>query len=627
MTAVYPVPNKYRTPDDEPLDLAALESAPRTVTGQVAKRVAMTPDWVAFRFPDGGGGWSSRTWADFADELSPVAAALIDLGIQRGDRVSLLSGTRYEWVLADAGIIHAAAATSPLYPTSIPEEIRHIVNNAGSRVIFVEDAQQLARISAIAAELPAISDVIVLDSVIGEQHQNTHWRVRTLDELIELGKKVLKSQPDVVQRRTADITEKDLRSLMYTSGTTGPPKGVRLSHRAMAFEGSSTKALGLIDEGAVHYLWLPLSHAFGQVLLASSIEFGSETIIDGNPDHLVENLAKFKPELLASVPRALEKVYAGVSSAMESAGGVKAKLYRWAIGVGYQRLEHRIAGTTPPVRLRIAHAVADRLVFTKIRDRLGGQLRVVLSGAAPLGEKISLWFAAIGVLVLEGWGMTECGAAATVNRKGAWRAGSVGWPFPGTEVSIAGDGEILLRGPHVMDGYHGLPEATAETIDSDGWLHTGDIGEIDERGFVRVTDRKKQLFKTSTGKYVAPGRIEASLGATCPYIAQTIVGGNGEKFVSALITLDEAAIREWAAKNGVSGDTMAHFAASDEVRELIGGYVNEVNETLSPWERVGRFTIIDREFSIEAGELTPTLKLRRRTVLENFGHLLDAHYQ
>ncbi|APT91151.1 hypothetical protein CSPHI_09145 [Corynebacterium sphenisci DSM 44792] len=609
------------------MDGSVLDDDPGTVTAQIARRIGKTPHLTAFRSPDGAGGWLTRTWAEFGEELRLVAAGLAELGVHRGDRVSLLSGTRYEWVLADAGIIHAGAATSPLYPTSIPDEIRHIINDSGARVVFAEDAAQLARLTAIADRLPEVSDVVILDDEPGAADPGAHWRVRTLTGLRELGAAALAADPDLVQRRVAALTPADLRSLMYTSGTTGAPKGVRLPHSCMSFEGAVTRTLDLIAEGEVHYLWLPLSHAFGQVLVAASIQFGAETVIDGDPEHLMANLPEFRPVFLASVPRVLEKVHAGVGAAMGEAGGVKAALYRWAIDVGHRHWAHRVAGTEPPLTLRLRHRLADRLVFAKIRERFGGRVRAVMSGAAPLGEEIATWFAAIGMPVLEGWGMTECGAAATVNRMWAWRAGTVGWPFPGTELRIAEDGEVLLRGPHVMEGYHGLPEATAEAIDAEGWLHTGDVGELDERGFLRITDRKKQLFKTSTGKYVAPGRIEAGLGASCPYVAQAIVGGAGEKFVSALITLDEPAVRDWAAAHGVAGDTLAHLAAADEVRELIGGYVDELNGTLSPWERIGRFTIIDREFSIEAGELTPTMKLRRRTIMENFGHLLEAHYR
>ncbi|WP_075692638.1 AMP-dependent synthetase/ligase [Corynebacterium sphenisci] len=642
MRAPRPNPTRHRRPEEEPADLAPISDPDLTVVTQIRRRIAASPERIAFRHraaadpdphaaappadPADPATWVEHTWADFGAAAEAVAAGLIDLGVAPGDRVGILSGTRYEWVLADTGAMFTGAATTPLYPTAIDAELVHILRDAGVGVLFAEDADHVRTLAAHADQLPGLREIIVLDDRPGEAAAAAPGRVRTFAELLAAGRAALAADPGRVAARAEAVTADDLCTLMYTSGTTGLPKGVRLSHRAVAYQGAVSTTIGFIHEGDSHYLWLPLTHSFGKVLLGASYQVGAVTTIDGDVNHLAENLAAVRPAFLACVPRVLEKIHAGVGSAMDAAGGAKAALYRWAVAVGGRAWALRCAGEPVPARLRAQVALADRLVFAKIRARFGGNVQAIMSGAAPLAAEVADWFAIIGLPVYEGYGMTEYAAAATVNRMWAWRAGTVGWALPGTELAIAPDGEVLLRGPGVMDGYHGLPEATAEVIDADGWLHTGDIGRLDDREFLRITDRKKELFKTSTGKYVAPTKIESTFGALCPFTAQIVVDGPGRKFVSALVALDEAAIRDWAARHGLGSLELPHLAKAPEVRELIGGYVEQLNATLSHWERVRRFTILDRELSVEAGELTPTMKLRRRTIMANFRHLLDSHY-
>ncbi|WP_075692634.1 AMP-dependent synthetase/ligase [Corynebacterium sphenisci] len=638
MQRTRPEPNRIHRPEDEPVNLAPISDPELTVVKQIRHRVADTPDRIGIRFRVDGPGeparWATRTWGEFGAEAHAVAAGLVDAGVGFGDRVAILAGTGYPWMLADAGVMLAGAATTPLYPTVIDAELVHILGDSAAEVVFAEDTRHLEALAAHAGQLPRVREIIMLGgagALAGEAAAAavtaTPARVRTFEELIARGRRVHAADPELVAARADRVRPADLCTLLYTSGTTGLPKGVRLSHRAAAYQGAATDTMGFVNPGDAKYLWLPMSHAFGKALIGACLHNGTDTTIDGDPAHLLENLPVARPHFIAAVPRLLEKIRAGVDSAMAEAGGVKALLYRRAIAVGGEYWRRTVAGEPIGAVLRLRMALADRLVFARIRERFGGRLRTIMCGAAPLSTEVADWFAAVGLPVYEGYGLSECGGAATANRIGAWRAGTVGWPMPGTEMRCADDGEVLIRGGGVMDGYHGLPEATAAAFDEGGWLRTGDIGEFDERGFLRITDRKKELFKTSVGKYVAPAKIEAAFGALCPYSTQLVVDGPGRKFVSALVALDEEAIRDWAAANGLGDLDLPALAAREEVRGLIAGYVERLNAGLAHWEQVHRFTILDRELSIERGEVTPTLKLRRRVILENFRELLDAHYR
>ncbi|MBV7295682.1 long-chain fatty acid--CoA ligase [Corynebacterium sp. TAE3-ERU12] len=598
---------------------------------QIRHRIAETPDRIGIRFraesPGEQAQWATRTWGEFGAEAHAVAAALLEAGVGLGDRVAILSGTGYPWMLADAGIMLAGAATTPLYPTVIDSELVHILTDSGADVVFAETNEHLATLAEHAAELPHLREIIVFEAPDTEAAALSPARVRSFAEVIAHGEQLFADNPAAVTSRGDQIRPEHLCTLLYTSGTTGLPKGVRLSHRAAAYQGAVTDTMGFVNPGDAKYLWLPMSHAFGKALIGACLHNGTDTTIDGDPTHLLENLPVARPHFIAAVPRLLEKIRVGVDSAMAEAGGVKALLYRRAIATGGQYWRRVVNGEKVSPLLRLRMAAADRLVFAKIRQRFGGRLRTIMCGAAPLSAEVAEWFAIVGLPVYEGYGLSECGGAVTANRIGAWRSGTVGWPMPGTEMRCAADGEVLVRGGGVMDGYHGLPEATAAAFTEDGWLRTGDIGAFDERGFLRITDRKKELFKTSVGKYVAPAKIEAAFGALCPYSTQLVVDGPGRKFVSALVALDEEAIRSWATTHGLGGLDLPELARREEVRSLISGYVEQLNSTLAHWEQVHRFTILGRELSVERGEVTPTLKLRRRVILNNFRELLDSHYR
>jgi long-chain acyl-CoA synthetase len=429
-----------------------------------------------------------------------------------------------------------------------------------------------------------------------------------------------------VTDRIDAIRPDQLATLIYTSGTTGKPKGVRLTQDSWTYTAAAMDALGVLSDKDLNYLWLPLAHAFGKVMLALPLAIGFPTVIDGRVDKIIENLTVIRPTIMGAVPRIFEKVHGKINEMVAKEGGVKKRLFDWATGVGVQMSRVRQAGERPSPLLSAQYKLADRLVLSTIRDRFGGRMRFFISGSAALDREIAQWFDAVGVIVLEGYGLTETSAASSINRPGAYRFGTVGWTLPETDVKIAGDGEILLKGPGVMNGYHDLPEATAEAIDAEGWFHTGDIGELDAEGFLRITDRKKDMFKTSQGKYVAPSAISANFKAVCPYASEIIIYGEGKPYCVALVSLEAEAIQEWAADNGLAGKSFGEIARDEKTREMVGGYVETLNKHLNRWEQVKKFSIIDRELTVEAGDLTPSLKLKRKSVVDNFHDSIDKLY-
>ena len=423
------------------------------------------------------------------------------------------------------------------------------------------------------------------------------------------------------------IDGEQLATLIYTSGTTGQPKGVRLVHECWAYTADAIDALGLMLPGDVQYLWLPMSHSFGKVLLGGQLAAGCATAVDGRIPKLVDNLAVVRPTFMAAAPRIFEKVYNRVVQQAKDGGELRFRIFEWAIGVGRQVSAARQAGRELPLLVQLQARVADKLVFEKLRNRFGGRLRFFISGSAPLSREIAEFFHACGVLILEGYGLTETSAASFVNRPTRYRFGTVGLPLPGTELQIdPADGEILIKSPGVMRGYHDLPEQTAEVL-HDGWLRTGDIGEVDPSGFLRITDRKKDLIKTSGGKYIAPQAIEGKLKALCPYVSQVIVHGDRRNFVTALITLDEESMRPWAAEHGLAGRSYAEVVASPQAHALIEPFIAQLNQGLARYETVKKFAILPHDLTVEDGELTPSLKVKRKAVEKKYAGVLDGMYE
>jgi long-chain acyl-CoA synthetase len=593
--------------------------SPASLGALLEARVAGTPDQVAYLRPDGHDGWRSQTWADTGHVAAEIAAGLLDLGVVREDRVAIMCSTRVEWIEVDLGVMCAGAATTTIYPTSTPDDVAHILTDSDSRVAVVENADHLPAV--LAAGSP-VRHAVLIDGPVPAGAE----RVTTLDALRERGRALLAATPTAVTDATAAVRPDDLATLIYTSGTTGRSKGVRLSHRSWLYEAFATQALDLARPDDVGYLWLPMAHSFGKGLLATQIAVGHTAVIDGDVKRIITNLPVVRPTLMPSVPRVFEKVHAGVVAAAHKDGGVRARLFDWAIGVGLDVVRQRAAGRRPGPWSAARHALADRLVFSKIRARFGGRMRYMVSGAAKLSADISEWFEAIGLPILEGYGLTETSAGMFVNRLARPEHGTVGIALPGSEVAIAADGEILVRGPGVMQGYHQLPGATAESL-VDGWLHTGDIGEITAKGALKITDRKKDLIKTAGGKYVAPSYIETRFKAICPLVSTIVVHGEGRPYITALIDLDADAVRAWAADRDLAGATHAEIARSPRLIRAIEDRIGELNAGLGRWESVKRFSVLESNLTVEDGDLTPSLKLRRRAVEERYAAVLDGLYQ
>jgi long-chain acyl-CoA synthetase len=592
-----------------------------SVGRMVLDRVAATPDAEAFRWPEGEG-WESLSWAETGDRISAIAAGLLSLGLAPEDRVAIISATRVEWPLADFAIMSAGGATTTVYPASGAQDVAYILGDAACRFAVVEDAGQLAKLTEVRAELPDLEKVVLIDGEVPAGDD----RVLSLSALERLGDDHLAADPDAVEKAVAAVGRESLATLIYTSGTTGQPKGVRLVHDCWTYEGAAIEDLELLRPDDLQYLWLPLSHSFGKVLLAAQAQIGFATAIDGRIDKIVENLAIVRPTFMAGAPRIFEKVHARVSGMVEHEGGARLKIFRWAFGVGRQVSALRQEGKRPPALLRARYALADRLVFGKIRARFGGRIRYFVSGSAALSRDVAEWFDAAGLVLLEGYGLTETSAGTCVNRPTAPRLGTAGPPLPGTELRIAEDGEVLVRGPGVMRGYHKLAEQTLETLAPDGWLHTGDIGEIGPGGELSITDRKKDLIKTSGGKYVAPQPIEVMFAALCPIASHLIVHGDGRNYCTALVTLDPDELTAWAGARDLGGGSYAELAGRDDVRAIVADAISTVNTRLNRWETIKDFRILDHDLTVEDGEITPSLKVKRRAVETMNRALLDEMY-
>jgi long-chain acyl-CoA synthetase len=594
-------------------------ATPATSVAQMfVDRVAATPRREALRYPVAGG-WESLTWQQTHAEVFDLAAGLLSLGVKPEDRVAILASTRYEWILADLAIMCAGGAATTVYPSTETNDVAYILADSGTKFVIAENDVQLDKLREQRSQIPAVQKVVVIDGE-GDGDWVISW-----GDLAKQGSAYLADNPSAVDTVVASIQPEQLATLIYTSGTTGKPKGVELTHACWTYEGAAIEAIDVLFVDDVQFLWLPLSHSFGKVLMAAQLQIGFSTAVDGRVDKIVENLAEIKPTFMAGAPRIFEKVHARVVQTAVGEGGPKAKIFEWAFGVGRQVSRRRQQGLEPVGFLKVQNSVAERLVFSKIQDRLGGNLRYLVSGSAALSREVAEWFHSAGLLILEGYGLTETSAATCLNRPESFRFGSVGEPFPGTEIRIASDGEILIRGPGVMRGYHGMPEQTAEVLDADGWFATGDVGEIDDAGRVLITDRKKDLVKTSGGKYIAPSVIEARFKSMCPIAGQMVVHADRRNYASALITLDPDTFSQWAEQQGMTGD-YADMVRDDRTTASVQASIDELNSTLNRWETIKEFRILDHDFSVETGELTPSLKVKRKVVESMYEEVLDSMY-
>jgi len=600
-----------------------LEKAADNVGHMFRRRVEATPDKLAFMYPeasaDGPTAWAKMTWRETGDVVDRLAAGLLARGLTDEQRVAICSNTRVEWILTDLAIALAAGATTTVYPNTQAGDLHFIVKDSGSVIFVAEDAQQVAKIT----DTPEFDDQIHTIVVFDTTGLTLDDRIISFQHLKEAGERYLEEHPDAVDKAIARTSRDSLSTLIYTSGTTGRPKGVRLNHISWVYEGAATKYLDIIGPDELQYLWLPLSHVFGKALIAAQLDYGFASAVDGRIDKIVENLGVVKPSFMCGAPRIFEKVRAAV---MTGSTGLKGKIARWAFSVGYKSIDDRLAGRPLSGALAVQYKIADKLVFSKLKGKLGGNIKFMISGAAKLSPQVQQWFYGAGILIVEGYGATETSAIAAVDLPRDPHFGTIGPILPGIETKLADDGELLLRGPIITPGYHNLPDETAEAIDSDGWYHTGDIAEILPSGHLRITDRKKDLFKTSGGKFVAPQKVESAIQANIPYVAQSIAIGEGRKYVSALVVLDPVLLQKWADKHDLGNLSYAELSQRPEIRASIERWMQRVNGKLERWETVKQFAILDHELTVDNSGVTPNMKIRRSIVTEKYADLVNSLY-
>ena len=598
-----------------------LEKAADSVGQMLRRRVEATPNLPAFMYPDGAEGpntWTSLTWKQSSDIVDELAGGLLARGLRYEDRVAICSNTRLEWIFLDLAIAVAAGATTTVYPNTGPADVHYIVKDSDSVVFVAENAAQLAKIADDEQLDQQVHTVVVLDPAGVELND----RVVSYQQLREAGRAHNAAQPSALAESIASTTKDTLSTLIYTSGTTGRPKGVRLNHMSWVYEGVAIEHRQIIEKDDLHYLWLPLGHVFGKALIACQVQIGFCSAVDGRIDKIVQGLGEVHPTVMCGAPRIFEKVRAAV---LTGNTGLKGKIARWAFSVGYASIEDRLAGRELPGALAFKYKLADKLVFSKLKERLGGRMKFMISGSAKLSPQVQQWFYGAGIIVVEGYGSTETSAIAAVDEPSQPEFGTVGLVVPGVEVRIADDGEVMLRGPIVTPGYHKLEHKNAEVLEEDGWYHTGDIGELTASGRLRITDRKKDLFKTSGGKYVAPQKVEGAIQANIPFVSQSIAIGDGRKYVSALVVLDPALLQKWADKRAIQGG-YAELSQRPEIRDSIERWMERVNAKLERWETVKKFTILDHELTVENAGVTANMKIRRSVVTDTYGDLVEKMY-
>jgi long-chain acyl-CoA synthetase len=587
-------------------------------------RAAELADRPRYRCFDRGA-WREVSWAEMAERVRAIAAALIEQGVRPGDRVALLSATRAEWMEVDLAILSAGAVTIPVYPSVLADECGYILANAGADRVIVENAKQAAKVEQVSRdgfELDGVRRPVPLRAVFTIEGSGPG----TLTELLEQGRAARGRLDPEVDRRVAALGRDTLATIVYTSGTTGPPKGVPQTHGNHLATVESALRIRTLEPGEADFFFLPLAHSFARMVEYLGIAAGTTTVFARSIDTLVEDMQATKPNVVPAVPRVYEKVYARVQANREKGSVIERAVFDAAVAIGQQRSAYAEAGHAVPLWLQAADALAHRLVFSRIHAVLGGNIRFMLSGGAPLARDIAVFFHAVGLPIFEGYGLTETTPALTVNHPGRYRLGTVGTPLDCCEIRIADDGEILARGANVASGYYERPEATAEAWDADGWFHTGDIGEIDAAGFLRITDRKKDLIKTSGGKYVAPQKVENLLKLQ-PHVSQAVLIGDNRKYCTALVTLDAPAVEGWAKEHGITAATPEELAANPEVQKLIEAEVGAVNQHLASWESIKYVRVLPQDFSTESGELTPSLKVKRKVIAERYADVIESMYR
>lgn len=584
----------------------------KTLADLLSRAAELYGDRPAVRYKDGGK-WVDRSFSEVLEIVRPLALGLTALGIEKGDRVSILGNTRPEWTYFDFAALSIGAIVVPIYQTNSPEECRYVLENSDAKVVVVEDDEQLQKIREVRAQLPQLEQVVLMTGSAEDAISSA-----------DLAAKGAAVEAALWEQRYSAVTPADICTFIYTSGTTGPPKGCEISHGNYRSMLDMVKETSVIEDEEVSYLYLPLAHSFALLIQLGSFDLGATIAYwERDPLQILPNLAELKPSYFPSVPRIFEKIYTAANSGMEKEGGLKKAIFDWSIGIGAKMREAERGGRRPGFLLSRSYAFADKRVLSKIRNLFGGNLRLAVSGAAPINPEILRFFDAAGVLVLEGWGMTETSTAATISKPDEFKVGTIGKPFPGCEVRIADDGEILVKGPNVFQGYHKNEEATRETI-VDGWLHTGDIGEIDSDGFIKITGRKKDIIITAGGKNITPANLEAEIKQQ-PLVSQCVVVGDRRPYLVALVTLDPEEAVAYAKEHGLPEDPAA-LASNPDVRAAIEAHVEKINQNFARVEQVKKVAILPHDLSQESGELTPTLKVKRAVVASKHEREIEALY-
>lgn len=586
--------------------------APTTMAAMVLDAAARRRG-MAVRHKENGA-WRRMGYAELGRNVTALARGLLALGVEPGDRVAILSQTRPEWTYADFAILCVGGVVVPVYQTNSPEECRYVLEHSGARVLFCEDAVQLEKIEAIRDHLPAVEHVVAFTQ--------TREGALSLEALEARGEGIDEAR---VRERADAVSLDELATIVYTSGTTGPPKGCMLTHGDLRADMDMIQQRVSFSDDAVFYVFLPLAHVLTRIVQFLAVDVGAELAYwQRDPKKLVEEVGEVQPTHLPSVPRLFEKIYTTATARVAEAGGPKEKLFHWAVGVGRRVREAEQGGREPGRALQAQHALADRLVLHKVRDLFGGRIQLALTGAAPIDPEILQFFRAAGVYVLEGYGMTETAAVASLNTIEEHRFGTVGKPLPGCEVRIADDGEVLMKGPNIFAGYFNDEEATRSTL-VDGWLHSGDLGELDADGYLKITGRKKDLIITSSGKNIAPSNIENLVRQT-RWVSQVVVFGDRRPYLTALVTLDPDEAGALAEKVGAPGAGVATLARHEGARAEIQRVIDEANAQFANIEQIKRFEILERDLSQEDDELTPTLKVKRNVVYARHADVFSGLY-
>jgi long-chain acyl-CoA synthetase len=565
-----------------------------------------------------GGAWKKFSWNYFWNTARNLGLAMISMGIDKGDRVAIFSDNSPEWQMADIGILGIGAVNVPLYSTITAKQAEYILDDSGSRIVFVGSEDHMNRVLEVKDDLPELAKVVTMDNTPSD-----HPDVVTWDEMVKMGEQY--DNQEEFDKRLDSVKPDDLSSFVYTSGTTGNPKGVMLTHDNFLSNVKATSSLIDIDDTDICLSFLPLSHSLERMGGYYTSVYNGVTIYHAQSiDTLVDDIGEVKPHFMVSVPRLYEKFHAGVLANIESESPVKQKIFHWAVKVGREVSNLKVKNKPVPFMLDLKYKVANKLVFSKIYEKMGGRLRFFVSGGAPLSKEIAEFFHAMGILILEGYGLTETSPVLTCNLPDAVRFGTVGRTIPDVEIKIAEDGEILAKGPNVMQGYWNRPEETQEALEG-GWFHTGDIGFIDEDGYLHITDRKKDIIVTAGGKNIAPQNIENTLKLN-KYVEQVCVIGDKRKYLSALIVPTFEELESWARDRGLPTEDRMALISSPEVEKLFTDIMGQMLADFDRHERVVKFTLLPEELTISSGLLTPTLKVRRKQVTERFEENIDGMY-